>query len=117
MNITEEDIWKLMEEHLRTYNQQDLDGFMNTMSEDIEVHMLLTKQMIKGQKDVRALYEGVWKQYRGVKVEFTKKFITEKFVVVEETIVEAQVKELIGTKFVVVNEIVDGKIKRFWGFN
>ena len=117
MIITEEEIWKLMKEHLRTYNEQDLDGFMNTMSDDIEVHMILTKQMIKGQKDVRALYEGVWKQYRGVIVEFTKKFITGNFVVVEETIVQAQNKDLIGSKFVVVNEVIDGKIKRFWGFN
>jgi hypothetical protein len=116
ITITEEDIWKLMKEHLRTYNEQDLDGFMNTMSEDIEIHMLLRKQVVKGQKDARALYEGVWKQNRGVIFEFTQKFITGNFVVVEETIVEAQVKEQIGSKFLVVNEIVDGKIKRFWGF-
>jgi hypothetical protein len=115
--MTEEEIWQLMAEHLQTYNEQDLDGFMNTMSEDIEVHMLLTKQIVKGQKDVRALYEGVWKQYRGVIVEFTRKFIIANFVVVEETIVKAQQEELIGTKFLVVNEVKDGKIVRFWGFN
>ncbi|NHJ49481.1 MAG: nuclear transport factor 2 family protein [Asgard group archaeon] len=109
---------QIMEEHLKTYNEQDLDGFMNTMAEDIEVHMLLTKQIVKGQEDVRKLYEGVWKQYPGVIVEFTNLFITGNFVAVEETIVKApQNKEMVGMKFIVVNEIADGKIKRFWGFN
>jgi len=104
-----------MNEHLRTYNDQDLDGFMKTMSDDIEIHMLLTKRVVKGQENVRVLYEGVWKQYVGVVVEFTNMIITGNIVAVEETIVKAQNDDLVGMKFIVVNEIADGKIKRFWG--
>ena len=105
-----------MKEHLETYNRQDLDAFMNTMSEDIQIHLILSKQTIKGKEDVRKLYEGVFPQYRGVEVDFTEKIISGKFVVVEETIVKAQDKNLIGAKFIVVNEIADAKIKQFWSF-
>jgi hypothetical protein len=37
--------------------------------------------------------------------------------ITEDEIVKANNDSLISSKFVLVNEIVYGRIKRFWGFN
>lgn len=106
--------WQILEKQVAAANLHNLDELMNTMTDDVQVHLLISGRTLKGQKEVREFYANSYDKDPKIKIEITNKLISDKLVVIEEKIIDSAMREYIGHKTLVVNEVANGKIKQFW---
>ena len=93
---------------LDAYNARDIDKFVETYSEDIEIYNLNGEMMMKGHAQLRERYDALFKNTPNLKcrienrIIINNKVIDKENVIMNERIVEA----------VAIYEVVEGKIKK-----
>ena len=93
---------------LDAYNARDIDKFVETYSEDIEIYNLNGEMMMKGHAQLRERYDALFKNTPNLncrienRIIINNKVIDKENVIMNERIVEA----------VAIYEVVEGKIKK-----
>ena len=93
---------------LDAYNARDIDKFVETYSEDIEIYDLHGKMTMKGHEQLRERYAALFKNTPNLncrienRIKINNKIIDKENVIMNDRIVEA----------VAIYEVIDGKIKR-----
>ena len=93
---------------LDAYNARDIDKFVATYSEDIEIYNLNGEMTMKGHEQLRARYDALFKNTPNLncrienRIKIGNKVIDKENVIMNTRTVEA----------VAIYEVVDGKIKK-----
>ena len=93
---------------LDAYNARDIDKFVDTYSEDIEIYNLNGEMTMKGHAQLREVYSKLFKDTPNLncrivnRIKINNKVIDKENVDMNERVVEA----------VAIYEVVDGKIKK-----
>ena len=93
---------------LDAYNARDIDKFVETYSEDIEIYNLNGEMTMKGHAQLRERYDTLFKNTPNLncrivnRIKINNKIIDKESVIMNDRIVEA----------VAIYEVVDGKIKK-----
>ena len=93
---------------LDAYNARDIDKFVETYSEDIEIYNLNGEMTMKGHAQLRERYDALFKNTPNLncrienRIKINNKIIDKENVIMNDRIVEA----------VAIYEVVDGKIKK-----
>ena len=98
----------IVDVQLDAYNARDIDKFVDTFSEDIEIYDLYGKMTMKGHTQLRERYASLFKNTPNLncrienRIMINNKVIDKENVIMNERIVEA----------VAIYEVIDGKITK-----
>jgi len=98
----------IVDVQLDAYNARDIDKFVDTFSEDIEIYDLYGKMTMKGHAQLRERYANLFKNTPNLncrienRIMINNKVIDKENVIMNERIVEA----------VAIYEVIDGKITK-----
>jgi len=99
---------KIVNEQLDAYNARDIDKFVATYSEDIEIYNSKGVMTMKGHAQLRERYNNLFKNTPNLhcrivnRIKINNKIIDNENVTMNDRLVEA----------VAIYEVVDGKIKK-----
>ena len=99
---------KIVNEQLDAYNARDIDKFVATFSEDIEIYNSKGVMTMKGHAQLRERYNNLFKNTPNLhcrivnRIKINNKIIDNENVTMNDRLVEA----------VAIYEVVDGKIKK-----
>ena len=99
---------EVVDRQLEAYNARDIDKFVDTYSEDIEIYNLNGEMTMKGHAQLREVYSNLFKNTPNLncrivnRIKINNKIIDKENVDMNERVVEA----------VAIYEVVDGKIKK-----
>ena len=99
---------KIVNEQLDAYNARDIDKFVATYSEDIEIYNSKGVMTMKGHEQLRERYNNLFKNTPNLhcrivnRIKINNKIIDNENVTMNDRLVEA----------VAIYEVVDGKIKK-----
>ena len=99
---------KVVDEQLEAYNARDIDKFVATYSEDIEIYNSKGELTMKGHDQLRARYGTMFKNTPNLhcrivnRIKINNKIIDNENVTSNDRLIEA----------VAIYEVVDGKIKK-----
>jgi imidazolonepropionase-like amidohydrolase len=107
-SIIKESPEAIVQRQLNAYNARDIDAFMDTYSEDVELYDFPNKLTGKGKENMRKGYEGFFKNVPNLYCEIEKRIVIGNKVIDHEK-VRAGTKTLTA---VAVYEVENGKIKK-----
>ena len=99
---------EVVDRQLVAYNARDIDKFVDTYSEDIEIYDLYGKMTMKGHAQLRERYANLFKNTPNLdcrienRIKINNKVIDKENVTMNDRIVEA----------VAIYEVIDGKITK-----
>jgi imidazolonepropionase-like amidohydrolase len=107
-SIVKESPEAVVQRQLNAYNARDIDAFMDTYSDDVELYDFPTKLTGKGKVDMRKGYEGFFKNVPNLYCEIQKRIVIGNKVIDHEKVrVGAQTFGAVA-----VYEVENGKIKK-----
>ena len=77
---------ELIQKQLDAYNAQDIEAFLETYSEDVEVFNFPDEFIYKGTDKMREVYSNAWKQNPDQKAEVSERIISGNTVVDKENV-------------------------------
>ncbi len=98
----------VVQRQLNAYNARDIEAFLNTYSDDVELHDFPATLSVKGKATMRKSYDSLFKEVANLYCE------VEKRIVIGNKIIDKE-KVRAGNRFihaVAVYEVENGKIKR-----
>ena len=90
---------------MQAYNNHDLEAFLNTYSEEIEIFTYPDKSVGKGKNHIRRLFEPMFKE-GSISVEIHHQIAKDGYVINHETVMNGNKK----TEYVSIYEVRDGLI-------
>ncbi len=99
----------VVQKQLEAYNNRDIDAFLETYSEDVQVFRYPNKLDYEGKEKMRAQYEGFFKQAKGLHCEIKQRIVIANKVIDEEYIT---VNGANGSSAVAIYEVNKGKISK-----
>ena len=100
--------WFIVQKQLDAYNARDLDGFLATYSEDIELYDYPNELFMQGKEQMRKRYAAFFEKTPDLHCEIKKRIVIGNKVIDEEHIMAN------GAKFstVAIYEVENGKIAK-----
>lgn len=95
----------IVDKRMASYNSHDLEAFLSTYSEDVEIYTYPDTQLAKGKKHLKSIFEPLFKE-GAAKVIIHHQFAKDSYVINHET-VEYLGKE---TKYISIYRVEDGLI-------
>ena len=113
--MNDDEIEKLVKDHLRATSALDIDMTMDTFSEDVEFSFLLTDNVVKGRENLRPLLQKMlFDPVTKLKTEIVQEIRFRNFRTCIERVTECSNPDFVGLEFHWTLEFADGKIKRVW---
>lgn len=91
---------------MRAYNEHDLDVFLSTYSEEVEIFTYPDRSLGKGKKHIKNLFEDLF-QEGSVHVDIHHQITKDGYVINHETVVSGEEK----TEYVSIYEVRKGRIR------
>lgn len=91
---------------MQAYNAHDLDAFLSTYSEKVEIFTYPDKSLGKGKKHIKSLFEDMFRE-GSVRVDIHHQITKDSYVVNHETVVSGDKK----TEYVSIYEVRKGLIR------
>ena len=104
----------IVQEQLERYNAHDLEGFVATYADDVEIFdlPLTSKTSIAGKPELRKIYGGLFKQYAALNCRSAQRMVQGNFVIDQEVCIIREDKPPFGTA--AIYQVENGKIRRVW---
>jgi uncharacterized protein (TIGR02246 family) len=107
-SIIKESPEAIVQRQLNAYNARDIDAFMNTYAEDVELYTFPNKLLSKGKEAMRKNYEGMFKTVPNLYCQIVNRIVNGAIIIDKE-------KVRFGKDFleaVAIYEVANGKIKK-----
>lgn len=91
---------------MRAYNEHNLDAFLSTYSEEIEIFIYPDKSLGKGKKHIKKLFENLFRE-GSVHVDIHHQITKDSYVINHETVVSGDKK----TEYISIYEVRSGLIR------
>ena len=105
---------EVVEHHIRAFNTHDIEAFLATCHPDIEARWVKTGVVRQGHTELREYFTKQFELDPVLQIEIDHQFMTGAVVVVSEKVMASSDASLIGNKVVVVNEVEDTVVRRWW---
>ena len=96
----------VVNQRMRAYNEHDLDAFLSTYSEEIEIFTYPDKSLGKGKKHIEQLFSPLFRE-GSVHVEIHHQITKDSYVINHETVVHGNEE----TEYVSIYEVRNGLIR------
>lgn len=107
-SIVKESPEAIVQRQLNAYNARDIDAFMDTYSDDVELYGFPNKLMGKGKAEMRKGYEGFFRNTKNLYCEIEKRIVIANKVIDHEKVRAGNQT----FRAVAIYEVENGKIKR-----
>lgn len=113
--MDDDEIDRLVKNHLKATSALDIDMTMEAFSDDVEFSFLLTDNVVKGRENLRPLLQKMlFDPVTKLKTEMVQEIRFKNFRTYIERVTECSNPDFVGLDFHWTLEFADGKIKRVW---